>query len=107
MSNKTLRDLRDQTVKSREEVARELHTTGRMVDAYENGTRRLGIKQVFILAKFYNCTVGEVIRAESNMEQYGGTIHTIEKVFAGGGYHLSGVNGNYTFTDAMLDRVGG
>lgn len=66
MSNKTLRDLRDQTVKSREEVARELHTTGRIVDAYENGTRRLGIKQVFILAKFYNCTVGEVIRAESN-----------------------------------------
>ncbi|MCX4384587.1 MAG: hypothetical protein OSJ39_02155 [Clostridia bacterium] len=43
----------------------------------------------------------------SNMEQYGGTIHTIEKVFAGGGYHLSSVNGNYTFTDAMLDRVGG
>lgn len=39
----------------------------------------------------------------SNMEQYGGTIHTI----AGGGYHLSGINASYTFTDAMLDRVGG
>lgn len=43
----------------------------------------------------------------SNMEQYGGTIHTIEKVLAGGGYYLSGVDGNYTFKDAMLDRVGG
>lgn len=66
MSNRTLRDLRDQTVKSREEVARALHTTGRMVDAYENGTRVLGITQVFILAKLYNCTVGEVLRAQSN-----------------------------------------
>lgn len=43
----------------------------------------------------------------SNMEQYGGTIQTIEKVFAGGGYYLSGIDGNYIFSDAMLDRVGG
>lgn len=42
----------------------------------------------------------------SNMEQYGGTVRTIEEDFSYG-YHLSGVEGNYIFTDAMLDRVGG
>ncbi len=42
----------------------------------------------------------------SNMEHYGGTIRTIEENL-GDGYRLSGVDGNYTFTDAMLDRVGG
>ena len=41
----------------------------------------------------------------SNMEQYGGTIQTI-KENVGDGYRLSGVDGDYIFTDAMLDRVG-
>lgn len=42
----------------------------------------------------------------SDMEQYGGTVRTIEENL-GYGYHLSGVDGDYIFTDAMLDRVGG
>lgn len=42
----------------------------------------------------------------SDMEQYGGTVQTI-KENVGDGYRLSGVVGNYIFTDAMLDRVGG
>lgn len=42
----------------------------------------------------------------SNMEQYGGTIRTIEAVLVDG-YHLGGTDWNYIFTDAMLDRVGG
>ena len=42
----------------------------------------------------------------SNMEQYGGTVQTI-KENVGDGYRLSGVEGDYIFSDAMLDRVGG
>lgn len=41
----------------------------------------------------------------SNMEHYGGTIQTIEENL-GDGYRLSCVDGNYIFTDAMLDRMG-
>lgn len=42
----------------------------------------------------------------SDMEQYGGTVQTI-KENVGDGYRLSGVDGNYIFTDAMLDKVRG
>ena len=42
----------------------------------------------------------------SNMEHYGRTVRTIEKNL-GYGYRLSGVDGDYIFTDAMVDRVGG
>lgn len=43
----------------------------------------------------------------SDMEQYGGTVRKIEKTLGTYGYRLSDVDGDYIFTDAMLDRVGG
>lgn len=42
----------------------------------------------------------------SAMEPYCGKVMTIKKAF-NFGYYLEGIDGNYIFTDAMLDRVGG
>ena len=42
----------------------------------------------------------------SAMEPCCGKVMTIRRVF-NFGYYLDGIDGNYIFTDAMLDRVGG
>ncbi len=60
----TLRDLREQSGKSRAEVANALHVSYRAVSNYEAGIREISIEQVISLAKLFDCGAEEVIMAQ-------------------------------------------
>ncbi len=66
----TLRDLREENYKSRSEVAAALGVTYCALSNYENGWRQIGLEQVLILAKLYNCSAEEVIEAQLNSCQF-------------------------------------
>lgn len=66
----TLRDLREQNNKSRAAVAAALGVTLRAVSNYEKGWRRIGLEQVLILAKLYDCSAQDVIEAQLNSCQF-------------------------------------
>lgn len=81
-----------------------------------NVGEKVRVKSISELAALYGKPVQGVCGATihvpggfdfvSAMEPFGGTIRTIEENLDYG-YRLSGVEGDYVFTDAMLDRVGG
>ena len=60
----TLRELRLQAKKTVTEVATVLGKSQTAVYSYEQGARRLPLEDVLILAKFFDCTVEEVIKAQ-------------------------------------------
>lgn len=62
----TLRQLREQSKKSRAEVAAALGVAVRTLSHYENGTRKISIEQVLTLANLYDETAEEIIRAQIN-----------------------------------------
>ncbi len=66
----TLRDLREENYKSRAEVAAALGVTLSAVSNYEKGWRRIGLEQVLILAKLYDCSAEEIIESQLNSCQY-------------------------------------
>ena len=60
----TLRELRLQAKKTVTEVATELNKSSTAVYQYEQGVRRLALEDILILAKLYDCTAEEVIKAQ-------------------------------------------
>lgn len=77
MSNVTLRQLREESKKSRSEVATALNVTPNALTNYEQGTRRISLEQVLILAEIYNVGTDEVIEAQLNSCRYAqeGNLH--------------------------------
>lgn len=65
----TLRKLREQNGKSRAEVATALGVTIQALCNYEAGIRRIGLEQVLILAKLYDCSAEEIIEAQLESER--------------------------------------
>lgn len=61
-----LKELRKQSGKRCGEVAQELGVTYQALCNYEAGIRRIGLEQVLILAKLYDCTAEDVIEAQLN-----------------------------------------
>lgn len=66
----TLRDLRLQAKKTVAEVAKVLNVTDRAYARYEQGTRRVSLEQVLLLAELYDCTEREIIQAQLNSCQF-------------------------------------
>lgn len=66
MKKETLRDLREQNKKTCAEVAQALGVTLRAYCRYEQGTRRMSLEQVLILADLYDVSAEEVIQAQLN-----------------------------------------
>lgn len=64
--NETLRDLRLQAKKTVAEVAKVLNVTDSALYNYEQGTRRVSLEQVLLLAELYDCTEREIIQAQLN-----------------------------------------
>ncbi len=62
----TLRELREQNKNTAAEVAEVLGISERALYYYENGKRRISLEQVLTLAKLYNETVEEIIKAQLN-----------------------------------------
>lgn len=62
----TLKDLRTQTKKTCVEVAQALGVTIQTLYRYEQGTRRISLEQVLILAQLYDVSAEEVIQAQLN-----------------------------------------
>jgi transcriptional regulator with XRE-family HTH domain len=62
----TLRDLREQNKKTCAEVAQVLRVTLRAYCRYEQGTRRINLEQVLILAELYDVNEREIIEAQLN-----------------------------------------
>lgn len=62
----TLRDLRKQNKKTCAEVAQALGVANSSYYSYEQGTRRISLEQVLILAKLYDVSAEEVIGAALN-----------------------------------------
>ena len=62
----TLKDLRKQANKTAAEVATVLNVTDRAYCRYEQGARRISLEQVLLLAKLYDVTAEEVIKAQLN-----------------------------------------
>ena len=60
----TLRQLREQSKKSRAEVASALGVTVQAVARYETGQRTVSLEQVLILADIFDETADEIIRAQ-------------------------------------------
>ena len=61
-----LRTLRKQAKKTAAEVATVLGVVDRAYYRYENGTRRISLEQVLLLAELYDCTEKEIILAQLN-----------------------------------------
>lgn len=66
----TLRDLRLEIKKTAAEVAMVLNVTERAYCRYEQGTRRISLEQVLILAKLYEVSAEEIIQAQLNSCQF-------------------------------------
>ena len=62
----SLRELREQSGKTRAEVAAALGVSISGFSNYENGNRKIGIEQVLVLAKKYGETAEEIIHAQLN-----------------------------------------
>ncbi len=62
----TLRELREQNKNTAAEVAEVLGISERALYYYENGKRRISLEQVLTLARLYNETVEEIIKAQLN-----------------------------------------
>ncbi len=60
----TLRELREQSGKSRAEVAMALGVSIAALSHYEQGIRRININQVLILSEQYDVTAEEIIYAQ-------------------------------------------
>ena len=59
----TLRELREQSGKTRAEVAAMLGVSYQALCHYEQGVRRIGLVHVLMLSRFYLCEAGEFIIA--------------------------------------------
>lgn len=66
----TLRDLRIQSGKSVAQIATELRVANSSYYNYEQGIRQISISQVLILAKLYDVSAEDVIRAQLNSCQF-------------------------------------
>lgn len=62
----TLKSLRLENKKSRQEIATALNVSIQAVSHYENGIRKINIEQVLILSKLYECSTEEIIKAQLN-----------------------------------------
>ena len=62
----TLKDLRTQNKKTCVEVAQALGVACSSYYNYEQGTRRISLEQVLILAQLYDVSAEEVIQAQLN-----------------------------------------
>ena len=62
----TLRELREQSGKSRAEVAAALGVTVMAVSNYENGYRQISISQALDLAHLFGDSAEEIIKAQLN-----------------------------------------
>ena len=60
----TLRELREQSGKTRAEVANALGVSYQAISNYEAGSRCVSIDQVLPLAKLYDCSAEEIIMAQ-------------------------------------------
>lgn len=65
----TLRELREQSGKSRAEVAKALGVAVRTLAHYENGTRWLKPEQILVLSRIFDDSAEEVITAQLNSRQ--------------------------------------
>ena len=65
----TLRELREQSGKTRADVAAALGVSVSGFSNYENGNRKIGIEQVLVLANIYGETAEEIIKAQINSRQ--------------------------------------
>ena len=65
----TLRELREQSGKSRAEVAAALGVAVRTLAHYENGTRWLKPEQILALSRIFDDSAEEVIMAQLNSRQ--------------------------------------
>lgn len=61
-----LRDLRKQNKKTLADVANALNVARSTVSNYEQGTRRIGIEQVFKLADLYGESAETIVKAQLN-----------------------------------------
>lgn len=64
--NETLRDLRLQAKKTVAEAAKVLNVTERAYMRYEQGTRRISLEQVLLLAGLYDVSEKEIIQVQLN-----------------------------------------
>lgn len=62
----TLRELREQSGKSRAEVAAALGVTVQAVARYESGERWLKPEQILVLSRIFDESADEVIKAQLN-----------------------------------------
>lgn len=62
----TLRELREQSRKSRAEVAAALGVSYMALANYESGYRRIGLEQILVLANLYEVPAEEIIQAQLN-----------------------------------------
>ncbi len=62
----TLKELRVESGKSAQEIARNLKIALSTYYNYEQGTRRINLEQVLILSKLYAVTAEEIINAQLN-----------------------------------------
>ena len=62
----TLRELREQSGKTRAEVAAALGVSYQAICHYEQGVRRIGLEQVLMLSHLYMCGADEIINAQLN-----------------------------------------
>ncbi len=61
-----LRELREQSGKTRADVAAALGVSVSGFSNYENGNRKIGIEQVLVLANIYGENAEEIIKAQIN-----------------------------------------
>ena len=66
MNKNTLKELRESSGLLAKEVAKTLKITPRAYARYEQGTRRINIEQVLILAELYDGSERDVIQAQLN-----------------------------------------
>ena len=66
MKKESLRELREQNKKTCAEVAQVLGIANSTYYNYEQGTRKISIDQVLILAELFDCSEREVIEAQLN-----------------------------------------
>lgn len=62
----TLKSLRLENKKSRQEIATALNVSVQAVSHYENGIRKINIEQVLVLARLYEISAEEIIEAQLN-----------------------------------------
>lgn len=66
----TLRDLRNESKKTAEQVATELNIARSTYSNYEQGIRTIDIRLIIPIAKIFDCTEREIIEAQLNSCQF-------------------------------------